>query len=139
MENGRTLVDRLSTALVAQAGIVSAYLFGSEARARAHRESDVDVGVLLDRQVYPRRTDRFDARLRLIGILQATAGREVDLVILNDAPPQLARRIMTEGRRLVAADPALDHAHLCTMLSRAADLEPFLRRTRAVKLAALAR
>jgi predicted nucleotidyltransferase len=139
MESGRTLVDGLSTTLVAQAGVVSAYLFGSEALGRAHRESDVDVGVLLDRRLYPQRADRFDARLHLIGILQTAAGREVDLVVLNDTPPQLARRIMTEGRRLMVADPVLDHAHLRTMLSRAADLEPFLRRTRAVKLATLAR
>ena len=139
MEGGRALVDGLSTALVAQAGVVSAYLFGSQALGLAHRESDVDVGVLLDRRIYPAHVDRFDARLRLVGVLQSAAGREVDLVILNDAPPQLVRRIMTEGRRLLVQDPALDHAHLRTMLSRAADLEPFLRRTRAVKLAALYR
>jgi predicted nucleotidyltransferase len=139
MESGRTLVVGLSTALVAHAGVVSAYLFGSESLGLAHRESDVDVGVLLDRRLYPQRADRFDARLHLIGILQTAAGREVDLVVLNDAPPHLARRIMTEGRRLMVTDPVLDHAHLRTMLSRAADLEPFLRRTRAVKLAALAR
>lgn len=139
MGSGRPFIDGLSTALVAQVGVVSAYLFGSEALGGAHRESDVDVGVLLDRQVYPQRADRFEARLRLIGSLQHAAGREVDLVILNDAPPHLVRRIMTEGRRLMVADAALDHAHLRTTLSRAADLEPFLRRTRAVKLAALAR
>jgi predicted nucleotidyltransferase len=139
MELDRTLANGLTTTLAARAGIVSAYLFGSQALARAHRESDVDVGVLLDRRLYPQRADRFDARLCLIGILQTAAGREIDLVILNDAPPQLVRRIMTEGHRLLLNDAVLDHAHLRTMLSRAADLEPFLRRTRAVKLAALVR
>jgi len=137
--DGRSLVDALSGTLAAHAGVVSAYLFGSEARGHAHRDSDVDVGVLLSRQTYSQVADRFDARLRLIGSLQHAAGREVDLVILNDAPPHLVRRIMTEGRRLMVADAALDHAHLRTALSRAADLEPFLRRTRSVKLAALAR
>ena len=53
--------------------------------------------------------------------------------------PQLARRIMTEGLRLLARDPELDRAHLRVVLSRAADLEPFLRRARAVKLRALGR
>lgn len=33
-------------------------------------------------------------------MLQRATGREVDLVILNDAPPQLARRLMTEGQRV---------------------------------------
>ena len=133
------LVDALVTSLAGHEGVVSAYLFGSEAQGRAHRESDVDVAVLLSRTVYPLAADRFEVRLRLTGQLQAAVRREVDLVILNDASPQLVRRIMTGGRRLLVTDPGVDHAHLRTMLSRAADLEPFLKRTRAVKLAALAR
>jgi len=135
---GRPLVDALVVSLTGHEGVVSAYLFGSEAQDRAHRESDVDVGVLLNRHFHPGAADRFDARLRLTGRLQAAAGRDVDIVILNDAPPQLVRHIMTGGHRLMLADSALDHAHLRTTLSRAADLEPFLRRTRAVKSTVLA-
>jgi hypothetical protein len=37
------LVDGLTTTLVAHAGVVSAYLFGSEALGRAHRQSDVSI------------------------------------------------------------------------------------------------
>jgi hypothetical protein len=40
-------------------GVVSAYLFGSYAEARAHRESDVDVGVLLDRRALPGARNRW--------------------------------------------------------------------------------
>jgi predicted nucleotidyltransferase len=129
----------LTAALNETGGLVSAYVFGSVTAGREHRESDVDVGVLLDRQMFPRPADRFDVRLRLIARLQAVTGRDVDLVVLNDAPPQLARHIMTTGTRLMVTDASLDRAHLCVVLSRAADLEPFLRRTRAVKLAALRR
>jgi len=73
-------------------GVVSAYLFGSVAHGRAHRESDLDVGVLLDWVAYPGARDRFEARLRLTAQLGAATRRnDVDLVILNDAPPHLAR------------------------------------------------
>lgn len=120
-------------------GVVSAYLFGSTVEGRTHRQSDVDVAVLLDRGRYPRAADRFDARLRLISRLQAAIGGELDLVVLNDAPPQLGRHILTRGRQALVADPELDHAHLRQTLSRAADLEPFLRRARAVKLRAVTR
>lgn len=44
--------------------IVSAYLFGSHAAGRAHRESDIDVAVLLDWARYPTARERFEARLR---------------------------------------------------------------------------
>ena len=120
-------------------GLISAYLFGSVAEQRTHRESDVDVAVLLDWDQYPTSRERFDARLRLIGCLEGVGGRTVDLVILNDAPPQLARHIMTTGRRLLLIDADRDRAQLRTTLSRAADLEPFLQRSRATKLSALAR
>lgn len=131
--------DALIKALDGVDGLVSAYLFGSVASGRAHRESDVDVGVLFDRRKCPTAGERFDVRLKMIGPLQSVLGRDVDLVVLNDAPPQLARHIMTMGRRLVVKDAERDHAHLRVTLSRAADLEPFLRRLRAVKLRALAR
>ena len=137
--------DRAVHAAVAAAlrdgprGLISAYLFGGVADGRAHRESDVDVGILLDRHIYPRTVDRFEAKLLLIGRLRAALRRDVDVVILNDAPPQLARRIVTARHRVFAADVDTDHAFLRTVLSRAADLEPFLRRTRQIKLQALAR
>ena len=120
-------------------GLISAYLFGSVAEQRTHRESDVDVAVLLDWNQYPTSRERFDVRLRLIGCLEGVGGRTVDLVILNDAPPQLARHIMTTGRRLLLIDADRDRAQLRTTLSRAADLEPFLQRSRATKLRAMAR
>lgn len=66
-------------------GVISVYLFGSEATGQAHRESDVDVGVLFDREAVSTR-----------------GGREVRDLLL-----------------------------------RAADLAPFLRRTRRTRLKAL--
>jgi predicted nucleotidyltransferase len=141
MESGGDLDQRLTAALqgVEAEGVVSAYLFGSHAEARAHRESDVDIGVLLDRRTLPSTRDRFEAGLRLSSRLQsALATRSVDLVVLNDAPPSLGRHVV-RGRRLVCFDAEADHALVRDVQLRAADLEPFLRRTRRLKLQALAR
>ncbi len=121
-------------------GIVSAYLFGSLAEGRDHRESDIDVGVLLRRDRFPDPDSRFHAGVRLSASLSAAhGGRPADLVVLNDAPPGLARRIVTEGRRIFCADREADHAFVRDAQLRAADLEPFLRRMSRIKLEALAR
>jgi uncharacterized protein len=121
-------------------GVISAYLFGSHATGHAHRESDVDVAVLLDRRVFPSVRYRFEARIALIGELAAALRTDgVDLVVLNEAPPHLVRRIMTDGIRILCLDAEADHAARRTALLRAADLEPFLRRVRATKLRAIAR
>jgi predicted nucleotidyltransferase len=136
------LTERLARALQGPEGetVASAYLFGSHAEGRAHRDSDVDVGVLFDRRALPHVRDRFETALRLSAHLQASLGtRHVDLVVLNDAPPGLGRRIVTRGRRLVCSDEEADHAFVRDAQLRAADLEPFLRRTRRLKLEALAR
>lgn len=50
-------------------GLVSAYLFGSEARGSAHRESDVDVALLLDRERFESEESRFEARLSFMADL----------------------------------------------------------------------
>jgi predicted nucleotidyltransferase len=120
--------------------LVSAYLFGSHAAGRAHRESDVDIGILLERRAYPTSEARFRERVRFsawaVGALHQNA---VDVVVLNDAPPHLARHIVTPGRRVFCRDPEADHAFVRDIQLRAADLEPFLRRVRRIKLDALAR
>jgi hypothetical protein len=60
-------------------------------------------------------------------------------VVLNDAPPSFGRHIVTRGRRVSCADPEADDAFRRDVQLRAADLEPFLRRMRRLKLEALAR
>ena len=138
----RALIDGLASALEASPveGLVSAYVFGSRAADRAHRESDVDVGVLLERTRYPTRAMRFDARVMTAAYLvTALRTHNVDVVGLDDAPPTLVRSVMLDGLRVFCADAQADHVARRTALSRAADLEPFLRRMRRLKLAAIAR
>lgn len=117
--------------------VASAYLFGSVAEGRAHRESDVDVAVLLEWDAHATAAERFDAGIRLAGALQSVLARTVDLVVLNDAPPLLGRHAVTRGTRLLCRDPGADHAYVRDVQLRAADLEPWLRRMRAIKLEAI--
>lgn len=63
-------------------GVLSVYVFGSIAEGRAHAESDIDLGVLFDRDVYPDERSRFEAQLDLRRYLSpASVGREVDVVV----------------------------------------------------------
>lgn len=121
-------------------GVAAVYLFGSHAEGRAHRESDVDLGVLLRWDVQPARCDRFEVRVRLAGELERLAAPAApDVVILNDAPPLLGRHVVTAGSRIYLADAAADYAYTRDVQLRAADLAPFLRRMRQLKLEYLAR
>ena len=98
----------------------------------------MDVGVLLDRSRYPDRADRNALRIDLTSALIHVLGRNVvDVVVLNDAPPELGRKVVTRGERVYCRDAEEDHAFVRDVQLRAADLEPFLRRMRRIKLEAL--
>ena len=134
------LESAIARAASALNGVVAVYLFGSHAAGRPHRESDVDIGILLDRHMYSTTAARFNVRVRLTAMLiPALSPAAPDVVVLNDAPPTLAASIVTRGRRLVCTDAEAEHAFRRDVQLRAADLRPFLHRTRRVKLQALAR
>jgi predicted nucleotidyltransferase len=119
--------------------VASAYLFGGVAEGRAHRESDVDLGVLLLRDAHPDPADRFEARLRLSARLRGRLGCPVDVVVLNDVAPGFGRHVTTRGIRVLHRHAPADHAFVRDVQLRAADLGPFLRRLHKVKLDALGR
>ena len=121
-------------------GVSSVYLFGSHAEGRAHRESDVDLAVLLDWNRYPTSAQRFEVRVllgsELISVLNTN---DVDLVILNDLPPLFGRRILYEGKRVFLGDPEADRVFARDIQLQAADLAPWLERMSRIKLKALKR
>jgi predicted nucleotidyltransferase len=110
-EHGRESAGAVEAALRAYfaaerpAGVVTAFLFGSVADRTDHAESDVDVAVLLDYGTFPDRTSRSRAAVALGTVLNAVVHRNaVDVVVLNDAPPELAAAVVTSGVRLHCAD-----------------------------------
>lgn len=130
----QTVHQRLASS--AEDEVVSAFLFGSRVEGRGHRESDVDVAVLLRPELD--RRQRFETRLRLTSeLIAALHFNDIDLVVLNDAPPLLARRIVLDGERVYCADAEADHAFRRDVQLRAADLAPFIERGRRALLAAI--
>jgi uncharacterized protein len=120
-----------------RSGIAAAYAFGSVPEGRSHRESDLDLAVLLDWSRYPDRASRAERQLELLSdLLRTLATNRVDLVVLNDAPPLLARRI-SRGTLLYARSEDDVQAFERDVQLRAADVEAFVQRGRARLLEAL--
>ena len=134
------IVSELASYFAGEPGVQAAWLFGSHAEGRSHRESDVDVAVLLEHGRFPDARARFEARVAMTADLIAVLHRnEVDLVVLNDAPPLFARRTVLDGRLVHCADADAEHAFRRDVQLRAADVAPFLERMRRIKLEALSR
>jgi predicted nucleotidyltransferase len=135
-------LEQMREILAAEApkGVLAAYVFGSFAEGRSHRESDIDLGALIDRSLFPDAAARFKVGVRLSAFLSnLLKDRPADVIVLNDAPPGLAGRIAREGHRVYCTDEEAAHAFVRDAQLRAADMEPFLRRMRKIKLEALAR
>lgn len=125
-------IERATACFKNAPGVIAAYAFGSVPEGRAHRESDLDLAVLLDWAAFPDRPSRAERQIELIrDLIAATGNNEIDLVILNDAPPLFGRHIVRAGLRLHVSDPELAHAYERDVQLRAADVEPFVRRGRA--------
>jgi uncharacterized protein len=108
--------------------VVCAYLFGSVARGEARESSDVDVGVLLER--VPEGLDGLG--IRLGHELSDAVGREVQVVVLNRAPVDLAYRVLRDGVLVAEGNRRARALYEIRTYNEYFDLLPYLRRYRTV-------
>jgi len=83
--------------------VVAAMLIGSQARGTVGPLSDVDIAVWHDPALDSR--GRLDLQLNLAQDAGRTVGTdEIDVVMLNHAPPLIRHRAIRDGKRLVERD-----------------------------------
>jgi predicted nucleotidyltransferase len=94
----------LGELFAAEGDVVAAYLFGSQARGQAGPLSDVDLAVWLDPSLDRDRRWRRQLDLTRLGT-STLRTNEVQVIVLNDAPPLLAHRALRDGIVLADSDP----------------------------------
>jgi len=100
----RSIVEQARSALAPHsAGLVCAYLFGSQARGDATARSDVDIAILY-RDEPPATLDGLG--LDLAALMEQAVQRPVDVVVLNRASPDLVHRVLRDGVLIVETDPS---------------------------------
>jgi predicted nucleotidyltransferase len=125
MSSAEAAIEKLRAALDLRPEVREAYLFGSQARGDSHVQSDVDVAVFVDEQA--QQTPGYGYEAELGADLQAVLGRsDVDLVILNRAPPLLYYRVLRDGIRILSRDLAATTTREGRALSRYCDYVPQL-------------
>jgi len=107
--------------------VVAAYLFGSQARGTASSRSDVDLAILM-REAPPRTL--LGQPFELEDELHASLGIEVQLVVLNRAPPDLIHRGLRDGVLLLDRDPSARIRFEVSARNAYFDLKPYLDRYR---------
>ena len=107
--------------------VVLAYLFGSHARGRAWKHSDVDVAVLL--VGHPDDDRCFDVRLEVIGgMMDIFQTDDVDVLVLNQAPPALRYAVLRDGILLFCRDRQAMIEFRVRAVNEYLDFKPILKR-----------
>ena len=126
------LVERLAELLDPRSEVLEAYLFGSYARGEEQPHSDNDVAVHVDEA----RADNsgFGYHAHITTDLMAGLGfNDVDVLILNRAPPVLYHRVLRDGVRVLSRDLAATTTREGQALSRYCDFVPQLAKMEAAR------
>ena len=107
--------------------VLAIYVFGSEASGTAGPLSDIDVALLLSPETLANRSAKqpFGARAAYTTALQAALQRpDVDVVLLHQASPLLAHRVIAQGRLVFCRDDRARAAFHARTLMRYLDTRP---------------
>jgi uncharacterized protein len=107
--------------------VVAAYVFGSVGRGSSRASSDVDIAILYAAAPIPAVSGLTSSTQ---AELEALLGRPVDLVVLNDAPPDLVHRVLRDGKIVCETDRRARIDFEVAARGRHLDLLPILRRYR---------
>lgn len=88
------VIDQIRDAVSAHDDVVAVWVFGSVARGRERPDSDVDVAVLRGRASSGTLDDLLTT---LAADVERAVGRQVDLVVVDDADPDLVQRVLRDG------------------------------------------
>ncbi|MEC9489301.1 MAG: nucleotidyltransferase domain-containing protein [Halanaerobium sp.] len=116
----KDLVAKTQKALAKFSAVQAVYLYGSYAEERANKYSDLDLGVLLD--------DGYNQMVKL-DILTSLSNKNftnVDLVILNQAPPLLRYEIVKNNQLIYARDDFDAAGYFSLVIRKYFDFRPYL-------------
>jgi len=132
------LQARIARALECRDEVLEAYLFGSHAAGTARSHSDIDIAVYV-REV-PGAASGYGYAAELTTYLMRALGtNDVDVVVLNRAPPLLYHRVLRDGRRILTRDLRATTTREGYALSRYCDFLPQLAKMEAARRSAPAR
>ena len=101
----QNLEQRIASLLEPRPEVLEAYLYGSHGQGRAQPHSDIDVAVYIDESLAEEGAFGYRAQL-ITEIMSGLRSNDIDLLILNQAPPALYYQVLRDGIRVLSRDLA---------------------------------
>jgi len=96
------MINKIAEYFAAKQEVVAVYLFGSRARGQEKKLSDVDLGILLERNVLSAQNDlRTTYLVELARILR----KDLHIVIMNGAGEGILAQVFKHGKCIFQRDP----------------------------------
>ena len=127
----QTLDQRIASVLEPRPEVLEAYLFGSRAHGEVQPHSDIDIAVYIDEAVVKKSAFGYRAQLTT-EIMAGLHSNDIDLLILNQAPPVLYYHVLRDGIRVLSRDLAATTTREGRAVSRYCDFVPQLAKMDAV-------
>ncbi len=117
-------VKKLKSLFSKRPEINTAVLFGSCSKGRGRKGSDVDIAILLNEY----RFVPWEYKSKLTDGLEKICDREIDLLILNEASPHIAYRVVKEGKILFQKNQSFWSQFVVKTISMNEDMEILYRK-----------
>lgn len=119
-------VKKIVSYLKKQKFVVSAYLYGSYAKKKESASSDVDLALLTSLPKEPA-IKKFENRMRLAGELSLVAGKEMDIVFLEEGGELLNYEIIKTGKLIYEKNPKKHRFFVAEAVIKYFDFLPLLK------------
>lgn len=114
------IIKKCKDILMKYEDVVFSYIFGSYAQNRIRENSDIDIAIYLKENI------DIDTYLEIKMNLSEVLKREVDLVILNNAPSLLKYEIYKNNILLFSRDKTLESKYKVKTLFEYSDIKRYL-------------
>ena len=114
------IIKKCKDILMKYEDVVFSCIFGSYAQNRIRENSDIDIAIYLKENI------DIDTYLEIKMNLSEVLKREVDLVILNNAPPLLKYEIYKNNILLFSRDKTLESKYKVKTLFEYSDIKRYL-------------
>lgn len=137
--DARAIVASLVPYFACRSDVVMAFLFGSQAKAGATGESDVDVAVYFRRMQTASTAVEIETTLtypqedRVWADVERLLGHEADLLVLNRAPAIVCASVFYDGVPIVVKDDSLYWRFFLEVTHEAEDFRQLMEDYRAIK------
>ncbi len=116
------LKEQISQVLEAKKEIVLAYIYGSSVKGGSRSDSDLDIGILLEKGFDP--GPLYSVRVARKIEMETHVDRELDVRILNGMPPRFLRQVI-DGELIFSRDESKRVEFEMQVVDSYLDFKPF--------------